>query len=119
MLYQLSHVRLSFPGRWSRPGDVLNSSGFPGQHKNAFTQRAGGGCPGSPAPVGHDTMPTLDHVSVLAPLARFGGLGGRTDGRQPAQRTPAVYPDEFHNFAKVRVAGSNPVVRSKQKDQFR
>ena len=46
------------------------------------------------------------------------GLGGRTDGRQPAQRIPAICPDEFHNFAKVRVAGSNPVVRSHPKPQL-
>ncbi len=59
---------------------MLNSSGFPGQYKNAFAQRAAvrpadppawapsGTSPGHPA----DTRPRLDHVLHHPPLARFG-----------------------------------------------
>lgn len=63
---------------------MLNSSGFPGQYKNAFAQRAAvhpaeavvrapsGTSPGHPS----DTRPRLGHVlhhpSGLSPLARFG-----------------------------------------------
>ncbi|CAG6394423.1 hypothetical protein SCOCK_270004 [Actinacidiphila cocklensis] len=39
MLYQLSHVRT--PPESNSRGDGLNSSGFPGQLKNRFPQRAG------------------------------------------------------------------------------
>lgn len=63
---------------------MLNSSGFPGQYKNAFAQRAAVhpaeavvGAPSGTSP-GHpsDTRPRLGHVlhhpSGLPPLARFG-----------------------------------------------
>ncbi len=53
-----------------RPGDVLNSSGFPGQYKNAFVQRAALlARSGRPAGPSH----RLDGVNDLPPLARFGG----------------------------------------------
>lgn len=60
---------------------MLNSSGFPGQHKNAFAQRAAlhstddvvrgasTTCPGHPG----DTRHRLDDVLHHPPLARFGG----------------------------------------------
>ena len=35
--------------------------------------------------------------------------------RRPRQRTQGFYQDVSQNLAKVRVAGSNPVVRSNQK----
>jgi hypothetical protein len=41
------------------------------------------------------------------------GLGGTAGGEQAAQRSAADPADQFHDLAKVRVAGSNPVVRSR------
>ena len=41
-------------------------------------------------------------------------LPGRRDGRNPRRRTEQHWMHGFHHLAKVRVAGSNPVVRSKQ-----
>lgn len=81
VLYQLSYVRgwLSLTrsgsylasGALSRPGDVLNSSGFLGQYKNAFVQRAA-----LLARPGRSTVPghRLTDVHDFAPMARFGGL---------------------------------------------
>lgn len=63
---------------------MLNSSGFPGQYKNAFAQRAAlhspdeaaGGSRGTSTGRVSDTSPRLDHVlhhpSGPPPLARFG-----------------------------------------------
>lgn len=81
VLYQLSYVRgwlsqtvsgssLS-SGALSRPGDVLNSSGFLGQYKNAFVQRAA-----LLARPGRSRVPShrLTDVHDFAPMARFGGL---------------------------------------------
>lgn len=59
---------------------MLNSSGFPGQHKNAFVQRAALHKRDDPAGASgrtrrshpRDTRPRLDSVLDLAPLARFG-----------------------------------------------
>ncbi|ANZ19778.1 anthranilate synthase [Streptomyces noursei ATCC 11455] len=81
VLYQLSYVRrrLSLTGSGSylasgalpRPGDVLNSSGFLGQYKNAFVQRAAVlGRPGRSRVPRH----RLTDVHDFAPMARFGGL---------------------------------------------
>lgn len=49
----------------------MNSSGFLGQHKNAFAQRAAAR---SLRPGPRARGPTLDRVSDIAPMARFGGL---------------------------------------------
>ena len=43
-----------------------------------------------------------------------GWVDGFVDGSAPG-RTRPYYLDVFHNLAKVRVAGSNPVVRSKKR----
>ncbi|THA82547.1 anthranilate synthase component I family protein [Streptomyces sp. A0592] len=82
VLYQLSYVRRSpcslrgFPP--SLPGDVLNSSGFPGQLKNAFPQRAAARSPQVTRPSPHRRPRVTGHrlaaVHDLPPLARFGGL---------------------------------------------
>ncbi len=81
VLYQLSYVRRCLSqttsgsyvssGALVRPGDVLNSSGFRGQYKNAFVQRA--------ALVarhrqGRGRRHRLADVHDFAPMARFGGL---------------------------------------------
>lgn len=56
----------------------MNSSGFPGQHKNAFVQRAAPPSPRRRSPAARagrpEGRPTLVHVHDHAPLARFGGL---------------------------------------------
>lgn len=61
----------------SLPGDVLNSSGFPGQLKNAFPQRAAARSPSVTPPSPLRRHPVTGHrlaaVHDLPPLARFGG----------------------------------------------
>src|ERR1039458_2807893 len=46
--------------------------------------------------------------------ADLAALPGRRDGRGPRRRTEQHWMHGFQHLAKVRVAGSNPVVRSKQ-----
>ena len=46
--------------------------------------------------------------------ADLAALPGRRDGRSPRRRTEQHWMHGFQHLAKVRVAGSNPVVRSKQ-----
>ena len=46
--------------------------------------------------------------------AEWTGWADEWADRSPCQGTGAVSADGNHNLAKVRVAGSNPVVRSKK-----
>src|SRR5208283_3214625 len=46
--------------------------------------------------------------------ADLAALPGRRDGRGPRRRTEQHWMHGFHHLAKVRVAGSNPVVRSRK-----
>jgi len=46
--------------------------------------------------------------------ADLAALPGRRSGRSPRRRTEQHWMHGFQHLAKVRVAGSNPVVRSKE-----
>ena len=61
---------------------------------------------GSPA-----YLPLVTRVTKGADLA---ALPGQRDGRRPRRRTEQHWMHGFQHLAKVRVAGSNPVVRSKE-----
>ena len=43
------------------------------------------------------------------------GLDGRASGEKPSERRRNRWTEPLHGLAKVRVAGSNPVVRSKSR----
>ena len=80
----------------------------------------------SPALVGDpDVDPGIHVVGAAQPVSERGrhgrpvygmggldGLGGRAGGQETTSGTGTDSADVNHNLAKVRVAGSNPVVRS-------